>query len=354
MEPAVENWLSEAARLPLAFAQVREDPRIDLACCAGLPPDATVVMIASGGDTAVCVSRLPIGRLILVDMNAAQLALTRCKLALAKNGRRDESMQWLGHLPLAPELRAGRIAATLESLGLPPDAMGPLERLAVYGPDYSGRYEAMFAALNRALAPSWGILQRLLESATPVSMPELSQVDAAFAGVMSLENLVALFGHGATRNPRVPFAEHFAGRVRSAFATSIPRWNPFLWQMLAGKFPPRVAWDWLDSDAPPHVEPEILNGLMKPALDALPARSVDFVHLSNILDWLTPAEAGAVLESASRVLKRGGRVVVRQLNSSLDIPALSSGIRWSPALGRLMQTKDRSFFYPEIHIGSAL
>ncbi|MEK0450149.1 MAG: hypothetical protein RL088_2417 [Verrucomicrobiota bacterium] len=354
MESTVDNWLSEAAQLPLAFAQVREDPRIDLACCSGLRPDATVVMIASGGDTAVCVSRLPIGRLLLVDMNAAQLALTRCKFALAKDCNGEQSMRWLGHLPLAPDLRAQRIATTLESLDLPDGVLGPLERLAALGPDFSGRYEAMFAALNRALGPSWEILQRLLESATPVAMPSLPQVDAAFAEVMSLRNLVALFGGDATRNPKLPFAEHFATRVRSAFATSVPRQNPFLWQMLAGRFPPGVAWDWLESDAAPVVEPEFVHGLMKPVLDALPACSVDFVHLSNILDWLTPAAATAVLDSAARVLKQGGRVLVRQLNSSLDIPALTDGIRWSPALGRLMQSKDRSFFYPEIHVGCPL
>jgi S-adenosylmethionine-diacylglycerol 3-amino-3-carboxypropyl transferase len=232
--------------------------------------------------------------------------------------------------------------------------MGSLERLAAAGPDYSGRYEAMFAALNRALTPSWATLQRVLESAVPIELPDLPQVDAAFSEVMSIENLVALFGRDATQNPRMPFAEHFAARVRAAFKASAPRRNPFLWQMLAGKFPPDVAWDWFDSAGPSLVEPEIVHGLMKPALGALPARSVDFVHLSNILDWLSPDDAAGVLDSAARVLKRGSRVVVRQLNSSLDIPALGSRIVWSPGLGGLMQSRDRSFFYPEIHIGSAV
>jgi S-adenosylmethionine-diacylglycerol 3-amino-3-carboxypropyl transferase len=183
-------------------------------------------------------------------------------------------------------------------------------------------------------------------------MPDLPQLDAAFADVMSLENLVALFGRDATQNPRMPFAEHFAGRVRRAFANSVPRRNPFLWQMLAGRFPPRIAWDWLDSDAPLLVEPEFVHSMMKPAMDALAADSVDFVQLSNILDWLSPADACAVLDSVSRVLKPGGRVLVRQLNSSLDIPALGAAIVWDSSLSRAMEAGDRSFFYPEVHVGS--
>src|SRR5688572_5670546 len=76
-------WAQEAARWPLAFAQVREDPRLDLVVLRRLRAPADVIMIASGGDTAVCLGREPLRSLTLVDANPAQLALSRLKMHLA-------------------------------------------------------------------------------------------------------------------------------------------------------------------------------------------------------------------------------------------------------------------------------
>lgn len=90
---------------------------------------------------------------------------------------------------------------------------------------------------------------------------------------------------------------------------------------------------------------------MNEVLDSLASRSVDFVHLSNILDWLSPAQAEMTLASASRVLKPGGRVVIRQLNSTLDVPSIPSDFRWDLELGTRLEAVDRSFFYPGIFVG---
>jgi S-adenosylmethionine-diacylglycerol 3-amino-3-carboxypropyl transferase len=52
------------------------------------------------------------------------------------------------------------------------------------------------------------------------------------------------------------------------------------------------------------------------------------------------------------VMKPGGKVIIRQLNSTLEIPALDSGLRWDAELGFAMERRDRSYFYPQIHVGS--
>ena len=347
----MSDWLCRAAGLPIAFSQVREDPRIDMECCRQLPPGAVVVMIASGGDTAACLAKLPLGRLVLVDMNPAQLALTRCKLHLAGTATREEALEWLGHRSLSVEERSGRIAATLKSLDFAADALGPLGTVALVGPDFAGRFEFLFAALRDRLAPISSDIRGWLESESPVTIPADSEFEAAFADVMSLENLVTLFGREATQNPRKPFADHFAERARIGFSKSSPRDNPFLWQIFSGSFPPDVAWDWLADMSGLRANVVFTQGRMKEALDCISEGSVDFVHLSNILDWLAPVEATDVLVSAHRVLKPGGRVLIRQLNSSLDIPALPCGFQWDAASGAAMEARDRSFFYPAIHLG---
>jgi S-adenosylmethionine-diacylglycerol 3-amino-3-carboxypropyl transferase len=58
------------------------------------------------------------------------------------------------------------------------------------------------------------------------------------------------------------------------------------------------------------------------------------------------------LRSARRVLKPGGQVILRQLNSTLEIGELDAGIAWDTKLGQAMEARDRSYFYPRIHVGS--
>ena len=89
---------------------------------------------------------------------------------------------------------------------------------------------------------------------------------------------------------------------------------------------------------------------MVPALLRNP-RTYDLVHLSNILDWLSPEDARQTLAAAGAALRPGGRVIVRQLNSSLDIPALGDGLQWDRTLGAKLLKQDRSFFYRAILVG---
>lgn len=356
MIAVADPWATRASSLPLAFAQVREDPRLDLELARQLPMGETVVMIASGGETAVCLGRLPLN-LHLVDMNPAQLALARVKWHLAEEVDPRDSMELLGYLPMEPEERNTRLVGILNGLELEGDILGSPHVIACYGPDQSGRYEVTFAELRRELAICRGELDRALGSEVPVtnldSTPLGHALDEAFAKVMSLENLVCLFGHEATQNPRMSFSNHFAGRTRLAFERTAPASNPFLWQILAGKFPPGCPYDWLmESGAPltPHVRWH--HGKMAVVLESFAPESVGMVHLSNILDWLSPDDARATLQTACRVLKPGGKVIIRQLNSTLDIPTLDSGFVWDPELGKAMEARDHSYFYPGIHVGT--
>ena len=362
MTTSADSWARDAAALPLAFAQVREDPQIDLQVVRQLPALPTVVMIASGGETAVALGREPLGALYLVDMNLSQLALTRLKWELA--GRSPEqSSALLGHTPMPPEKRFTELNKLLSQLDLAPSVFGPPEYVSDVGPDHAGRYERTFAALRCALEPHQCQLVSLLASrdpqwATKISAPETAfgrALERAFEEVMSQPNLVQLFGTEATQNPRRSFASHFAHRTRVALERFPANANPFLWQIFAGRFPRGHRYDWLQPEygggTPCRVTPTYLQGRMGEVLDSLPPRSVDLVHLSNILDWLSPSQAEATLASASRVLKPRGRVIIRQLNSTLNIPAIPSALDWDLGLGSHLESIDRSFFYPGIFVG---
>ncbi len=357
-------WAMQASRLPLAFAQVREDPQLDLEIISQLPDHPVIVMIASGGETAIQVARHQPVQLHLVDMNPAQLAMTRLKWHLAEACTAAESRALLGHDAMNPPDRSVRLAQLLKQLDLASDTFGPPEQVAAWGPDFSGRYERTFAELQRELAPIAAEIQRVLKSseeslrATAFFEPDTESgrvFDAAFERVMSLPNLVCLFGKDATQNPRQSFAAHFAWRTRLSLARPDRTRNPFLWQLLVGRFPSTAAYDWLlpvSNDRPFRtLKPQLHSARMIDVLQTFDPTSVDLVHLSNILDWLSPDQATETLRCAHRVLKPGGRLILRQLNSTLGIPELDSRLTWDSSLGDRLAEQDRSLFYPKIFVG---
>lgn len=347
--------------MPIAFAQVREDASLDLALLEQMPGrKLRGIMIASGGCTAAALAASDrFSELHLVDINPAQLALCRLKLHLLTTATPNERMEVLGHRPLDAGHRAARIIQALSVLNLEADALGPMSMVAEYGPDHVGRYELLFARLRAELAAHERGLFRVLREQTPER--RLAQVrpetdlgqalDEAFDRVMALPTLVQLFGVEATRNSRQPFSRHFAERTRAAIAELPTHDNPYLWQMLLGRFPDQVAYPWLTSPKPdemPRIEER--PGTMDSALQHC-GGGIDFVHLSNILDWLAPEQAARTLELAHDALRPGGQVIIRQLNSTLDIPALAPRLEWLPEQGREMHSRDRSFFYRLIHRG---
>ncbi len=189
MSAGPDAWALRAASLPLAFAQVREDPRLDLELARRVSAGGTVVMIASGGETAACLGRLPL-RLVAVDMNPAQLALARVKWELAGKRLTEDAAALLGHLPMAAGDRRRRMKGLLDALDLDEDVFGPPEWIAERGVDHGGRYEVCFAELRARLEPWRGELEAMLNSERAMKDFDGVALDEAFAGVMSLENLV--------------------------------------------------------------------------------------------------------------------------------------------------------------------
>jgi S-adenosylmethionine-diacylglycerol 3-amino-3-carboxypropyl transferase len=358
MEKRPAPWVLETARLPIAFAQVREDALLDQWVVQHLQQGCKILMIASGGCTAAALAAMPqVARLHLVDANPAQLALSRLKLRLLTTTEAPERLSILGHTPMSADVRASRLASELKPLNLPVDALGPVELVARMGPDHAGRYEVLFAKLREALSEAEGELAALLQLRDPEEQSrraapdtQLGRVlDGAFDEVMSLPILVALFGEAATRNRREPFSRHFARRTRHVLGSLPAADNPYLWQMLQGRFPPEIVYPWLNASAPAKM-PEV-TWAVSTMTDALQqfSQEFDFIHLSNILDWLAPEEARATLDLTWKALRPGGWTFTRQLNSSLEIEALDKRFAWQDV--KSLHERDRSFFYRGLHLG---
>jgi len=358
------SWVASARALPLAFAQVREDPRIDATLVQGLQADGVgevdLLQIASGGCTAAVLAALPGVRSVhLVDPIAAQLALTRLKLASAQTLSGVERLRLFGHLPMAPAERAAQLREGLAALQLDADVLGPLALIAALGPDQAGRYEQLFVALRRALLDAAPAVQGLLASTIPADQARLvapgtvlgAHLARALDQTMALEHLVALFGHAATGNAVQPFAAHFTQRLLAVVRTLPAATNPYLWQLLDGRYPPHHPADWFLQPFGGHQARITWHQATMDQALAAEDRRFHLIHLSNILDWLDPAQARSTLAMAMDHLHPGGLVVIRQLNSTLDIPALAPELIWDATRAQELLAGDRSFFYRGLHLG---
>lgn len=352
------HWLEKAETFPLGFSQVREDSQIDVWLARQLPPKSKGIIIGSGGCTAAHLASTNIfSHLTLVDINPAQLDLAKLKIFLLENATQSERMELLGYTNLSAPERKERLLTLLEANAIDKNTFGDIDVVASIGLDYSGRYEMLFAALQEKLqdVPGHETLfqldcpkeQKLFLGENPDYVMALKK---AFTEVMDLNNLVRLFGKEATQNAIKPFSQHFFERTIIAIETLPAASNPYLAQFLKGKFYSKeYAWLSLPKQGL-KTEFQFMKSTMFEALTNS-SSEYDFIHLSNILDWLDVHEATQVLHEASKKLTPGGKLILRQLNSTLEIPSLCSHLCWQPEIASKLHREDRSFFYNKIHIG---
>jgi len=313
------------AELPIAFAQVREDALLDMEIVENFAPSqARLMMVASGGCTAAALfASCHLAELHLVDPNPHQLEISRLKLRLLTESL-ETRLQLLGHAPMEKEVRR----EALKRFGLTAS-----DTLAERGVDHAGRYEMLFQRLRAHLSLHKGL-------------------ERAFHEVMPLETLVEFFGEQATQNRLQDFAAHFIQRTRD-FIREGNAASPYFQQIFSGRFVEGNYTPWLTMKAP-EAEPKVrfTHDFMQPAMKK--EHDLDVIHLSNILDWQTEKEATETLALAGNALKKGGVVIIRQLNSTLQIPELNSAFHWLQDDAKRLHKKDRSFIYRNFYIGQKI
>jgi S-adenosylmethionine-diacylglycerol 3-amino-3-carboxypropyl transferase len=356
MSPRVA--LAGAVEDRLFFAQVREDPRAELAAlCPG--PDDEVVVVSSGGCTALSLLAAGAGRVVAVDLNATQNHLVELKTAAAALGARDATA-FLGAQP------SWRRRATYASLrgGLTPAARRYWDErpraidTGVLGAGVSERFIAgVVGALLLAVHPRSRV-DRLLACRT------LAEQRALFEREWSTRRWRALFALLCNRlmlrttypsqffahveNPS--FALHFRGLAERAITELPVSSNYFLHQMLAGRYPVGVP-----DGVPPYLSDRgaavvasergrlaLVDGSMTEYLRTRPSGSVSAFALSNICEWMTPPEVDALFREVLRTAAPGARLVYRNFVGWTELPAWCERIVPDDTLGERLSREDRS------------
>lgn len=356
-----DNWLEYASKFPVAFAQVREDSEVDHQIAASLPMGSQGVMIASGGCTAALLAAMDkFESLTLVDTNQSQLELTKAKLSFLSDYAPSDRLRFLGHLDHSTrsENLKNNLTEELRRIQIREDCFGPIDDVSELGLDFAGRYELLFARFQHVLSESQTTdtlfcLKNPTEQANfLITNPEFERsLENAFSQVMALPNLVRLFGKEATQNSVLPFSTHFLKRTIQVIRSLPAASNPYLAQLLSGEFKRDVRYPWL---VLPRKEIQTQIKYERSAMATVlnvNSEQYDFIHMSNILDWLSLADAKALLEVASKRLRKGGWLIIRQLNSNLPIKDLCPTLAWQRETAEKLHAKDRSFFYQKLHMG---
>jgi S-adenosylmethionine-diacylglycerol 3-amino-3-carboxypropyl transferase len=342
----------------LFFAQVREDPRAEI---AALAPSAgeTLVVVSSGGCTALSLLAAGAGSVVAVDLNRTQNHLVELKAAACRLGARDATA-FLGARPSAT--RAATYAALRETLSPSAccywDMRQRQVKNGVLGAGVSERFiGGVVTALTLAVHPRSRI-ERLLGSRT------LAEQRALFAREWDTWRWRALFtllcNRLVLRNTYTPeffahvenpsFALHFRHCAEHALTDLPAASNYFLHQMLTGAYPteecdgvpPYLSDAGTDTVAASRDRLHLVDGGMTDYLCSRPDASVHGFALSNICEWMTPEQIDALFREVVRTAAPGARLVYRNFVGWTELPVWCERVVPDETLGARLSREDRS------------
>lgn len=354
--------LPDARDGPLVFAQVREDPCVEMQALAPAL-GGTILTVSSGGCTALSLLAAGAHRVVGVDLSRAQNHLVELKYAAIRALERDDAIAFLGGQPMAG-LRRWRLYGVLAPM-LTGEAQeywqgrrSAIER-GVLRAGKSERFIALVAAVTaRAVVRRDGV-SALLDAESISQQRDIFARSwagwrwrALFAVLLNRWTFSrayhpSFFAH--VENPS--FARHFRQLAERALTDLPTRDNYFLHEMLTGRYPmdqplgvpPYLAPRGVARATDPHQTLCLVDGSLTEYLRTCEARSIDGFALSNIGEWLDPAGLDALFTEVARTARPGARVVFRNFVGWTDVPD-----RWRnviverPGYGERLIRRDRS------------
>ena len=367
----------------LVYAQIWEDPEVDLEALA-IEPGQTVVSIASGGCNVLSYLTAEPGQIVAVDLNRAHVALNRIKLCAAAclpdhdafraffAGSRERGNVAMYHRWLAPHLdgetrrywesrsvfgrrRIGAFGREFYRTGLLGKFVGASHALArLYGRDPSRMLQARTLADQRRifeeeLAPLFDkrLVRWLVNQ--PASLYGLGIPPAQFR---------ALAGAGSGTMAGV--LRERLEKLACDFALSE---NYFAWQAFGRRYG-----DGRDAPLPPYLQRDNFEAVRRNAnrvavrhisvtdhLHGCENASVDRYVLLDAQDWMTDEALTSLWREITRTAKPGARVIFRTAAEETLLPGrvpddVLACWRYEAEQSHALAQRDRSSIYGGFHL----
>jgi len=357
-----EIRLPSASTGRLFFAQVREDPLLEIDALAPAP-DSTIVVVSSGGCTALSLVACGAGRVISVDSNATQNHLVELK---AQAVRSLEPGALLGFLGATSAPKAWRIAdygALRASLSANAakywDSHRGMISKGVLNSGVSEGFIRVVVHAMRMLVHPASRIDRLLSCETLAEQRELYEKEwntrrwkALFQILLSRRAFNRTYDPAFFQNvENGDFAGHFHRLMEHALCEIPVASNYFLHHMLRGTYRTAIV-----GGVPPYLDRashsatrerlenlELVDGGYAEYLATCDDESVDAFALSNICEWLDEEQTQYLFSQIVRVARPGARLCFRNFVGHTEMPqAFRSTIREDVEAGRAAIQRDRS------------
>jgi S-adenosylmethionine-diacylglycerol 3-amino-3-carboxypropyl transferase len=357
-----EIRLPSASAERLYFAQVREDPLLEIEALAPAA-DKTIVVVSSGGCTTLSLLACGAGRVISVDSNTTQNHLVELKAQAVRSLEPGALFGFLGASPAPKGWRIADYAALRASLSAEARAYWDSHRRAVgKGVLNSGVSETFIRLVVRALRvlvhPASRI-DRLLSCETLDEQRELYEREwNTRRWKMLFRILLSRRAFDRTYDPAFfqnvengDFGAHFHRLLEHALCEIPVASNYFLHHMLRGTYRTAIV-----GGVPPYLDRaahaatrerldnlELVDGGYAEYLATCDEDSVDGFALSNICEWLDSEQIHYLFSQIVRVAKPGARVCFRNFVGHTEVPqAFRSAILEDVEASRTAIKRDRS------------
>lgn len=324
----------------LFFAQVREDPCVEIAALR-VGAGESAVVVSSGGCTALSLLAAGAGRVVAVDLNASQNHLVELKAAALAQLDGPRAVAFLGGSAATPAWRLSAYEKLRDHLSPFARAYWDDRRSNIAGgvlhAGVSERFiRTVVAAVRVAVHPPSRI-RRLLACRSLAEQRSLYEREWNNRRWRLLFKLLlnrvvfrhtydpAFFRH--VDNPS--FAKHFHGLIEHVLVDVPIADNYFVHDMLTGSYPLHEP-----DGLPPYLQREgasvvgreghrltLVDGSYLDHLRSCPDASIEAFSLSNICEWLDAAQLDELLAEIVRTAAPEARLVFRNFVGWTEVPA---------------------------------
>ncbi|HVE45385.1 MAG TPA: DUF3419 family protein [Acidimicrobiales bacterium] len=331
--------LPDAREDRLFFAQVREDPCVELEALQVKPTD-TVVVVSSGGCTALSLLAAGAGRVVAVDLNAAQNHLVELKAAALAELEPAEAVAFLGGWKATSASRLSSYEELRHRLSPVAAAYWDGRRSNIAGgvlnAGVSERFISVITAVIRKAIHRPPRIRRLLSCRSLDEQKQLYELEwdnrrwrLLFKALLNRAVFRHTYDPAFFRHVDNPsFATHFHGLIEHVLVDVPVKDNYFVHHMLTGSYPKDEP-----NGLPPYLQAEgastaagrldrltLVDGAYLTYLQSCPDAGIDAFTLSNICEWLDAAQLDELFGEIVRTAAPGARLVFRNFVGWTEVP----------------------------------